>query len=496
MRFYPRKLATRAGLQASCLTLLLGVGVQGTLLTFEIATLSWLPFLFLIALTAVAAGLLTSWFVHHMVASRIEQVVDVIQTGADRPSLARLPRLGNDEIGQVASSVNQLLANMTSLEVQVLERDQELQSTKKELSLQAELAEKSAELEQRLRERALLFEVLRASASERDLNAVLHDIANRLGLALRLREFILLLSESESERLVVKAAYSLMSPLRLADRIVLLNEGPLGEVARTKRKIIIDDLSQWDGDELLWELIERKGSFAALPILHRGETIGVMAATRSEANALSEEELHLFGAIADQLALSIRHAQLFDEMRRGSQHDDLTGLANRRLLRERLDDELHRSARFELPTSVIAFDIDHFKLLNDRCGHPTGDASLRKLAGLMTRHLRRIDTIARTGGEEFVVLLPRTNADVAYSVAEKIRNLVESTEFPGGVGQPGGHLTISAGVATLSPKESGKTLIARADAALYEAKNGGRNLVVNAPQPTGELVRSRISSRN
>jgi diguanylate cyclase (GGDEF)-like protein len=113
----------------------------------------------------------------------------------------------------------------------------------------------------------------------------------------------------------------------------------------------------------------------------------------------------------------------------------------------------------------------------------------------MTRNLRRIDTIARIGGEEFVVLLPRTNLSEAAAVAEKLRSMVERTEFPGGDGQPDGRLTVSIGVAALRPDETGADLLARADTALYEAKDRGRNCVVTASQSAGSarsLTRSRI----
>jgi diguanylate cyclase (GGDEF)-like protein len=227
-------------------------------------------------------------------------------------------------------------------------------------------------------------------------------------------------------------------------------------------------------------------------VVHHGRITGALVATRAETHAFSEVEAGLLEAIGDQLGLAIRHTQLFDELRRGSQQDDLTGLGNRRLLRIRLEDELLRADRFGQRVSVLAIDIDHFKALNDRHGHPTGDAALRKLAGLMTRNLRRIDTIARVGGEEFVVLLPRTSLEDAEQVAEKIRSLVEQTQFPGGAGQPGGHLTISIGVATLEQDESGPNLLARADIALYEAKDSGRNCVVIARQAS---IRSATSSR-
>jgi diguanylate cyclase (GGDEF)-like protein len=439
------------------------------------------------------AGLLTAFYVEFSVGRRVSRVVEALDAHARRSSLKRLPDLGDDEIGEIGRAVNDLLANLTSLEVRMIEQSQELRHTREELILKRALSLKSAELEQRLRERALLFDIVRASATEKALDGVLEDIANRLGNALHLRECLLFLVNSETRRLTLRAAYGFEKPGELLERIVLFDEGPLGQVAQTGEAAIIEDLEKLEGAPL-WDPISQRGSIAMFPISHQGKITGVMAATRAEPNTFSEVETGLLEAIGDQLGLAIRHTQLFDELRRGSQHDDLTGLGNRRLLRLRLEDELHRAERFGQTVSVLAIDIDHFKALNDRHGHPTGDASLRKLAGLMTRNLRRIDTIARTGGEEFVVLLPRTTLAEAAKVGDALRSIVEVTEFPGGESQPGGMLTISVGVASLGPEETGADLLARADTALYEAKDQGRNCVVTASQ-SAEPARSATASR-
>ena len=488
-----QRLATQAGLQAAGLSLLLAafgwfaltsVGVE-----IRTSVFVW------ISLTAtLVAGVLTRFYVQFAVSRRIRQVVQVLEGQARKSGLQRLPDLGGDEIGEIGRAVNNMLANLTSLEVQMIEQGHELEHTREELLLKRALEEKSAELEQRLRERALLFDIVRASASERELDAVLADIATRLGVALHLRECLLFIVDPGTRRLVLRATYGFQNPADQIERIVLFDEEPLGTVAQNSEPIVVEDLSALDKGQL-WEPIAHQGTMAIFPVVHRGQTTGVMAATRQEISAFSRVETGLLSAIADQLGLAIRHTQLFDELRRGSQHDDLTGLGNRRLLRIRLEDELHRAERFGQSVSVLAIDIDHFKKLNDRCGHPTGDASLRKLSGLMTRNLRRIDTIARTGGEEFVVLLPRTNLEESTNVGEKLRAIVERTEFPGGDGQPGGSLTISVGVATLQPEETGEELLERADGALYEAKNLGRNRVVCADQAAGSarsLTRSRI----
>ena len=365
----------------------------------------------------------------------------------------------------------------------------------RELSLKEELEAKSAELEQRLSERALLFDVVRASASERELEQVLDEIARRIGTALGLRECMLFLSEPEAGRLVLCAAHGFSEPSSLLGRRVLFAEAPIGRVAEQGEPRLFGDIAEQVEPGRLWVEIPQQGSLALFPVAHKDTIIGVLAATRSAEDAFSPVEQRLLSALAEQLGLAIRHTQLFDELRRGSQQDDLTGLGNRRLLRTRLDDELHRAERFGQAVSVLALDIDFFKMLNDRSGHPTGDAALRKLAGLMTRNLRRIDTIARTGGEEFVVVLPRTNLSEATKVGEKLRQMVRKTKFPGGESQPGGWLTVSIGVASLRGSESSEALLARADTALYQAKETGRNRVVVEDQAAGStrsLTRSRI----
>ena len=488
-----RRLATHAGVQAAGLSFVLSVAgwfaLQWAGIDVALPIFAWVT-----AVATSVAGLLTAFYVELSVGRRIARVVRVLEAHARESSLQRLPNLGHDEIGEIGRAVNDLLANLTSLEVRMIEQGQELRHTREELVLKKALGLKSAELEQRLRERALLFDIVRASASEQELDAVLDDIATRLGKALHLRECLLFLVDSQTRRLTLRAAFGFERPGELLERIVIFDENALGKVAELGQPIMIGDLAQLDG-EPLWEPIPQSGSIAILPVVHHGQTTGVLAASREQTSGFSAVETGLLEAISDQLGLAIRHTQLFDELRRGSQHDDLTGLGNRRLLRIRLEDELHRSERFDQAVSILAIDIDYFKALNDRHGHPTGDASLRKLAGLMTRNLRRIDTIARIGGEEFVVLLPRTDLAGAAQVADKLRSIVERTEFPGGDGQPGGTLTISVGVAALDQEETGADLLSRADTALYEAKDRGRNCVVTAAQPAGSarsLTRSRI----
>jgi diguanylate cyclase (GGDEF)-like protein len=152
--------------------------------------------------------------------------------------------------------------------------------------------------------------------------------------------------------------------------------------------------------------------------------------------------------------------------------DALTGIANRAGTDEILDAELRRAADGALPLSVILFDIDHFKRINDTYGHPAGDAVLVELTTLVAAGVRSMDTLGRYGGEEFLIVTPNADREMTLHLAERLRAAVESHLFPAV-----GRVTCSFGLSQARPGESAAALIARVDEALYRAKDGGRNRV-------------------
>lgn len=152
-------------------------------------------------------------------------------------------------------------------------------------------------------------------------------------------------------------------------------------------------------------------------------------------------------------------------------HEDaLTGLANRRSILTQLRGLISGARRHERPLAIAIIDIDHFKSVNDQYGHLAGDEVLIAVVGALRGHLRAEDQLGRLGGEEFLVLLPDTGSEAALTATEKLRAEVERTEMFVPV-------TVSAGVAALEPDERPEQLMARADAALYAAKEAGRNRV-------------------
>jgi diguanylate cyclase (GGDEF)-like protein len=167
-----------------------------------------------------------------------------------------------------------------------------------------------------------------------------------------------------------------------------------------------------------------------------------------------------------------------EALERLAEVDPLTGVANRLRLDETLQDCAERLARHGLPTSLLVLDVDHFKAINDQQGHVVGDRILAELGSILRARIRRIDHVFRYGGEEFVIVLSGTDLLRASGVAEDLRRRNAQRRFPDGV-----RLTVSIGVAELDRNESATAWLARADQALYAAKQGGRNRVCLADRP-------------
>jgi diguanylate cyclase (GGDEF)-like protein len=178
-----------------------------------------------------------------------------------------------------------------------------------------------------------------------------------------------------------------------------------------------------------------------------------------------------------RIGVMVRIQRAEAEARQASLTDSLTGLWNRRFLHQRLDEEMARSRRHGTPLACVMLDIDHFKAINDTHGHATGDLVLRDVAAILRRHIRKSDLAVRYGGEEFVLVLFSNNSENAGVVAERIRADVQNQNF-GDSGSPL-RVTISIGVCSFPDDSvtSSDDLMRRADAALYHAKEAGRNMV-------------------
>jgi diguanylate cyclase (GGDEF)-like protein len=240
------------------------------------------------------------------------------------------------------------------------------------------------------------------------------------------------------------------------------------------------------------ELTER-GELTSLnvPLIYKGLPLGLMRLVEThEERHFSSDEIDLARGIGEQAALAFQNARLYRTLQAQADSDGLTGLCNHRRFHERLYEEYVRARRYHLPLSMLMIDIDDFKTFNDDFGHLIGDDVLRIVAKLLQAGLRQsIDCVARYGGEEFAVMLPHTlpedvdpgsdlRVSPAATVAERIRRRVEVTTTRKANGSPR-TVTVSIGVASLTPEMGDASALVRAaDAALYEAKNAGKNTVI------------------
>ena len=214
-------------------------------------------------------------------------------------------------------------------------------------------------------------------------------------------------------------------------------------------------------------------SVGNFPLLYEGRLQGLLWLWGEN---LREEDLPAMSIFANQVAVAIENARLFSEVQKLATTDELTGLYNRRHFQFIAEKEFNRGLRYQRALSAMLLDIDHFKDFNDKYGHAIGDTVLREVATTCAQTLRKTDILGRYGGEEFVILLPETNLEVARNVAERLRKRISETLIPTEKGDLS--VTVSIGVAEnnkLTPTLD--TLIARADQAMYVAKHKGRDSV-------------------
>jgi diguanylate cyclase (GGDEF)-like protein len=211
-----------------------------------------------------------------------------------------------------------------------------------------------------------------------------------------------------------------------------------------------------------------------------GVAVGVVSVGRS-GKAFTQSERELFHYLAGQAARSMESVDQHETATRESLTDELTGLSNRRAFDDALASEVERAKRFGGTLGLVLIDLDDFKMVNDTHGHPQGDVVLREVARVLRESSREIDHPARYGGEELALVLPGTDIDGAFNLAERVRERIEALYIPRLDGYGGLRITASCGVAAIPQTSAdGGALVSAADQALYAAKRGGKNKSVRA----------------
>jgi len=215
------------------------------------------------------------------------------------------------------------------------------------------------------------------------------------------------------------------------------------------------------------------------PLESGGRVHGLITVVRT-GEPFSGADHELLRSLAAQATLALENVDLHLQVSRQAVTDELTGLANHGRFQELLGAEIEQVRRYQYPLGLIMLDIDNFKAINDTYGHQQGDVVLKRVARVLLDSSREVDYPARYGGEELAVILPHTDLDGAYAIAERIREAIESLRIARIDNQGVLRITASLGVATSNEADK-DMLIAQADAALYEAKRQGKNRTVRAP---------------
>jgi diguanylate cyclase (GGDEF)-like protein len=246
-------------------------------------------------------------------------------------------------------------------------------------------------------------------------------------------------------------------------------EGIAGRVFMTSQPMIVNNIRE--DDLFIKSETSYVRSIACIPMVVYSDVVGVINVTnKKDGKEFTEEDVEMLKAVADQAAVAVNKAQLWDM----AVTDSLTGLYVRRYFIVKLQEEIHRAERYNKPLSVVMVDLDRFKKINDTYGHDAGDRALKTISQFFQKNIRDIDAIGRYGGEEFVMLIPDADKKAAFCLAERLRKelaKVKLEDLP--------PITISLGIATYpSDGTDIDELIKKADAAMYEAKRKGRNRAV------------------
>jgi diguanylate cyclase (GGDEF)-like protein len=253
--------------------------------------------------------------------------------------------------------------------------------------------------------------------------------------------------------------------------------GVIGTVMRSRKPLYTTT-----GDRLTGARRPRyhTSSFIAVPILGDREVLGAICVTdRRGDQAFARRDVAALRLFASGAALALERERALDSAEayaHAATVDPVTGVFNRRYIQVRLDEELQRSQRHQIPLALLMIDIDDFKRVNDSHGHLAGDTILRDVGDILRRSVRVFDVCARFGGEEFVIIMPGSTSENAMRIAERIRERIEHYRPADGV-LAVTRVTVSVGLAVSSAGSTVGQLLERADQALYEAKRAGKNCI-------------------
>jgi diguanylate cyclase (GGDEF)-like protein len=339
------------------------------------------------------------------------------------------------------------------------------------------------ELKRTVDELGMLNQIGKALTSSLDIGEVIHLILAKVSELLKPRNWSVLLKDPLTGELVFKAAVGPGSE-KLAELRVRPGEGIAGWVADHNQALLVEDVSKDPRFAARFDEASRFHSrcILAVPLVTKGNVLGVIELVNGEGDGVfTQEDLRTISTVAEFSAIAIENAQNYRRISELTVLDDHTGLYNARHLRRTLENEIVRATRFGHPVSLVFFDLDHFKEVNDRYGHQAGSSLLAEVGLLLRKTLRSTDVPVRYGGDEFVILLPETSRDQGVECARRLRDEIAAARFLGREAFGPVKLTASFGVAAFpDDARTPDQLLARADQAMYRVKADRRGGVVGA----------------
>jgi diguanylate cyclase (GGDEF)-like protein/PAS domain S-box-containing protein len=346
--------------------------------------------------------------------------------------------------------------------------------------------------ERREYERDLLAAQRSAETSERRVR-ILQDASNAFGVCTTKEELATALTLTVRDAFAASEAallladdsgtlHSIAGDHPLSAVMPAFVHGPELDAFSTGEIVTVSDIRTADELYPHWSaalVSTRLEAVSAVPVLgDAGATLGVLVCFFARSHEFSPQEIELHSALARQAALVLVRIRLQRQLEHLALHDQLTGLANRQLLSERLEPALEREGDLRRPLAVIVIDLDGFKAINDGFGHATGDLVLRQVALRMESVVRGTDLAGRIGGDEFVIICDDADERVAAAIAGRVRDAIASPLDGFETALP---LTASIGVAVHAAdgvtRVTGKAMFEAADSAMYRSKNAGKNAV-------------------
>jgi diguanylate cyclase (GGDEF)-like protein len=448
-------------------------------------------FLMILLLSFLVKGL-----VDRLITARLNKLSGLLESAFGGSFLHRAEIDRDDELGRVNLAFNKLLSMITQIEAKSLEEEQVIKNADTQKELRHKLEETSFELErsqEKLKDKAnaheLLMEAAHRLGGTLKHEAVVERLINLIKEKISWPQFaIFLMQGKEDHKKTLKLSFSHGFGKDVLNQKVIIGEGLVGMVAQTGSPVVIgkvdkdENLKLWIFDKPIKAIEVKSGSIMAIPMIHQGQVIGVFLFAHPEPFMFDDDDIDLISALGAQTALTLVNAELYETTLELAISDPLTGVYNRRAMVRQIEYELARAQRFHTDVAILLVDVDHFKSYNDRMGHVLGDVVLKEIAKALKESIRKVDTLARFGGEEFCVILPQADLKAAKEVAFKLCEATRALKLRGAEKQELGYLSVSIGIVVVSgddhkfeQENAIIDIIGMADKALYEAKRLGRD---------------------